>query len=132
MPKLYVIAGPNGAGKTTFAKEFLPHLVILDLMLPGQDGVAVLDTLSKSKELKFTLVLGMTGHNSPEKIKNLMAKGAMSCLVKPFGPEDLNKLLSPYFEGNLIVRKAEEKSSNETVKEKAVNPTGTLVNSTVL
>ena len=34
------------------AKEFLPDLIILDLIMPGQDGGDVVDALKKEPELK--------------------------------------------------------------------------------
>lgn len=97
-PELETALASDGVQAIQIAQEFLPELMILDLMLPGQDGFAVLDAMDQHPKLKYTLVLGITAYNSPENIINLMKRGVVSCLIKPFSPEALRGLLSPYMD----------------------------------
>lgn len=59
-----------------------PHLVILDLLLPGIDGFGVCRIIKKhNKKIK---ILAITGHNTPEVKNEIMEAGADAYLGKAF------------------------------------------------
>lgn len=72
----------SGEEGLTMAREHLPDLVILDIMMPGLDGLEVLRRLHTSdSELP---ILFLTAKDAPEdQIKGLEA-GAEDYIVKPF------------------------------------------------
>lgn len=111
-PQVEVAQASDGIQAITIAEKFLPEIMILDLMLPGQDGFAVLNALSRHPKLRSTLVLGMTAYNTPENINRLIARGAISCLMKPFGIEELKKILSPYLNNSRTEESIEHEESN--------------------
>jgi DNA-binding NtrC family response regulator len=62
-------------------------LVILDLMMPGMDGMAV---LARLRELERPLpVIVQTAHGGIDTVVNAMRAGAVDFVVKPLSPERL-------------------------------------------
>jgi DNA-binding NtrC family response regulator len=85
---LYDIAqasdGPEGLD--IFRKES-PDLVLLDIVLPGTDGLAVLQMLRT--ESKSTPVVMLTGTKSVKSAVDAMKLGAADYLSKPFDVDEL-------------------------------------------
>jgi len=73
-------------GLDVFRKEG-PDLVLLDVILPGTDGLAVLQTLRS--ENKMTPVIMLTGTKSVKTAVDAMKLGAADYLSKPFEVEEL-------------------------------------------
>jgi two-component system phosphate regulon response regulator PhoB len=68
----------------------LPNLIILDLMLPGQDGYAVFKKIRSDASTRKIPVIMLTARAEPEdRIQGLKA-GADDYLGKPFSPKELN------------------------------------------
>ena len=67
-------------------------LVILDLIMPGMDGIKVLEELDKENLNPKIIVL--TSYNSPEIIRKVSGFGIKYFMLKPFELNDLeNKIL---------------------------------------
>ena len=62
-------------------------VVILDVMMPGMDGVETLREIKKIKPL--TEIIMLTGHATVETAIEGMKLGASDFLMKPCQPEDL-------------------------------------------
>jgi len=76
-----VITADNGTAGLAKAEEFAPHVVILDIMMPGMDGYEVCRRLKASSE---TAVIMLSAKEEVEdRIKGLTT-GADDYLVKPF------------------------------------------------
>ena len=63
------------------------HVVVTDLRLPGQDGIAVLEAVKQSRPA--TLVIVITAHGSVEGAVDAMRKGAYDYILKPFSIAEL-------------------------------------------
>src|SRR5688572_11893883 len=73
-----------------------PDIVLLDLMMPGQDGMALLESIvEKSSQ---TDVILMTGHYSTESAMEAIAKGACDYLTKPISIPDFRLRISRLIE----------------------------------
>lgn len=84
-----VITASNGKEGYQKAEEFLPELVILDVMMPEMDGYQVCSLLRKNPKTANLPVMMLTSLSSVEqKIKGFDA-GADDYLAKPFAPEEL-------------------------------------------
>jgi len=79
-------AGDAQEGLEVFRKE-APHLVLLDVILPGTDGLAILQTLRT--EDRSTPVIMLTGTKSVKTAVDAMKLGAADYLSKPFEVEEL-------------------------------------------
>lgn len=76
--------GPTAIDKV---KEVGPHIVLLDLIMPGMGGVEVLKEIKKIDSAVSVIVLSVVGDN--EKAKETMELGAYDYITKPV---DLNYL----------------------------------------
>ena len=63
-----------------------PHLVLLDLMLPGTDG---LELMRNVPELTDLPVVFISGYGRDETIAEALEAGAADYIVKPFSPTEL-------------------------------------------
>ncbi|RUP09507.1 sigma-54 dependent transcriptional regulator [Hyphomicrobium sp.] len=63
-------------------------LVLLDLVMPGMDGMAVLDRVGRVPGMPPIIV--QTAHGSIETAINAMRRGAVDFVVKPASPERLD------------------------------------------
>ena len=62
-------------------------VILLDLMMPGMNGMAVLKTI-KQKWPESEVVI-ITGYPAVETAKEAVALGAFDYLAKPAGPDDI-------------------------------------------
>ena len=76
----------NGEDAVDLAAEIHPDAVVLDLGLPGADGLNVLDDLREWSDLPIIVV---TGRHTTEEIRRGLDRGADDYLTKPFAPTEL-------------------------------------------
>ena len=63
-----------------------PHLVVLDLVLPGTDGIELMETVPGLASLP---VIFISGYGRDETIVRALDTGAADYIVKPFSPMEL-------------------------------------------
>lgn len=69
--------------------EKVPNLIVLDVMLPDEDGLTIVDKLRKKAETRRVPVIMVTAKTSEmDRVKGLDI-GADDYLVKPFGVMEL-------------------------------------------
>lgn len=84
-----VYTSSDGNGAISLAQKVLPHLMILDVMMPGLDGFAVAQRIRAVSELKNTPIIFLTARDGPlDTIKGIQA-GARHYITKPFKIDDL-------------------------------------------
>lgn len=76
----------NGAEALAAFRQTLPDLIVLDLMLPGMDGIAVCQALREFSDVPVIMVTARV-----EEIDRLLGldSGADDYLCKPFSPREL-------------------------------------------
>ena len=79
------IAGDGQAG-VELCRTFRPDLVVLDLMLPGIDGLEVCRRIQRDRELP---VLMLTARDSETDLEVGLAVGADDYVTKPFSSREL-------------------------------------------
>jgi two-component system, OmpR family, alkaline phosphatase synthesis response regulator PhoP len=79
----------NGKDAIATATEILPHLIILDIMMPVMDGIEVCQELRKIPELKSSLIAFLTARSEDfSQIAGLDA-GGDDYITKPVKPKVL-------------------------------------------
>jgi two-component system, OmpR family, response regulator len=71
------------------AVAFKPDLILLDVMMPGIDGLETFVALRKFPELKNTPVVFMTAKVQPHEVRGYVELGAAGVIAKPFDPMTL-------------------------------------------
>ncbi len=71
------------------AKEQLPDLILLDVMMPKMKGRELCELLKAHPQTRDIPVMLLTALGLPDHIKAGLDAGAEDYLVKPFDPEDL-------------------------------------------
>ena len=66
--------------------EIRPHLVLLDLMLPGSDGIELMGEILAITDVP---VIFVSAYGRDEVIAQAFSKGASDYIVKPFSPTEL-------------------------------------------
>jgi DNA-binding response OmpR family regulator len=84
-------------------KSTVPDLVILDLMLPGTDGLAVCRTMKADPRLKAVPIIMLTAKGTEADRVAGLELGADDYVVKPFSPRELVARVGA------ILRRAESK-----------------------
>jgi response regulator NasT len=75
----------DGAEAVRLALELKPNLVLMDIKMPGTDGLQAAEILS---EHKIPVVL-LTAFSSTDLVDRASAAGVYSYVVKPFNPSNL-------------------------------------------
>ena len=84
-----VITANNGLGALKKVKENKPDLLLLDLMLPGMDGLDVCKEIKRDKETSKTSIIMLTAKSEElDKILGLEL-GADDYITKPFSIREL-------------------------------------------
>lgn len=84
-----VISANNGIDAVNIAKEEKPDLLLLDLMLPGMDGLDVCKEIKKNKETSKAAIIMLTAKGEElDKILGLEL-GADDYITKPFSIREL-------------------------------------------
>ena len=77
-------------------KANIPDLFILDIMLPGEDGLSILKRLRAQESTKNVPVIMLTAKSTElDKVKGLDL-GADDYIAKPFGILELSRALKRY------------------------------------
>lgn len=90
-PTAEVLEAEDGFEAGQKISSSVPALVILDLKLPGIDGLKVCKMIRSDERLKNTKILAISGHNPAESEKQSIQAGANAFLAKPFDAEQLKE-----------------------------------------
>ena len=84
----YIVVGETGRGDKAvdLAREHRPDLAILDIKMPGMDGLEAARLITKDR---ICGVLVLTAFSQREIIEEARDAGALAYLVKPFQKSDL-------------------------------------------
>ena len=85
LPRHPLVTGDPGAVARLIRAE-KPRLVLLDLMLPGTDGIELMQTVPELADLP---VIFISGYGRDETIARALEAGAEDYVVKPFSPTEL-------------------------------------------
>jgi len=97
------VVGEAGDGATALAlaAEHAPDVILLDLKLPGMDGIAVLGELSARDSAARVLVL--TSATDPASASLAVRSGAAGVLYKDVDPDALVRAIRSVHDGHLLL-----------------------------
>ncbi|HCO85200.1 MAG TPA: transcriptional regulator, partial [Arenibacter sp.] len=71
------------------AKEYMPDVIVCDIMMPEIDGYGVLSTLSQDKHTKSIPFIFLSAKTERKDVRKGMELGADDYLTKPFSIKEL-------------------------------------------
>jgi two-component system, OmpR family, alkaline phosphatase synthesis response regulator PhoP len=79
----------DGVAALRIAREWHPELILLDVMMPGEDGFAVAERIGDDPELTGTRVLFLTARADIADNERARGTGVVGHVTKPFNPSSL-------------------------------------------
>lgn len=80
--KFNVFTATNGIDGLRIARIEMPDIILLDIVLPGIDGLQILEELKKNEKTKHIKVIILTNFPDSEKIEKAVVSGGHDYLVK--------------------------------------------------
>jgi DNA-binding response OmpR family regulator len=84
-----VSVAPNGQQLQQLLQQQIPDLIILDVMMPGEDGYHIFHTLRNDPRTQSIPVIIMTAHSEDIYARISVDLGAAQHMTKPFHPFEL-------------------------------------------
>ena len=82
---------PDALAGASQARAIKPDLILLDICMPGGNGLQLAETFLRMPETNGTPIIFITASKNPELLHKVMELGAIGLFEKPF---DTEKLLS--------------------------------------
>ena len=105
-----LFAAPGGREGLQIAKLKQPDIILLDMNMPGLDGIATCRALKRAPMTKHIPVIFLTASGDPKDVKGAIESGGSDYIVKPFEPLELvsrivKVLAKIRFDPNAVVKK---------------------------
>ena len=89
-----VLTSDNGEEALQIAEDQMPHLILLDIMMPKMKGREVCARLKANPKTKHIPVIFLTALGLADHVKAGMDLGAEDYIVKPFEPAELKERIT--------------------------------------
>ena len=106
-----VLTASNGEDGLDMAKEHEPHLILLDVMMPGMDGIETCDQIRKTPELSGTLIAFLTARGEDYSQVAGFDAGADDYITKPIKPKVLTSRIKA------LLRRHNQTSKSSSIQE---------------
>lgn len=88
----------SGMEAITIAQEFLPDLILLDVMMPVMDGIQTLERIRQTSPIQNTPVILFTAKVTKSEMTEYEGLNILGVITKPFDPltlyEQIEKIWS--------------------------------------
>jgi DNA-binding NarL/FixJ family response regulator len=89
----------SGYEALVLARDAAPEIVLLDLRMPGMDGIQVLEELKK--RFPSVQVVALSGSDDEDLTRDVLLRGASAFVSKSLDPRDLAAVLRQVAEGTV-------------------------------
>ncbi len=100
-----VLEAADGVQALEKAAQFLPDIILLDMMMPEMDGLAVCQELRKRDDTAAVPIILLTARADEETKFNALEMGANDFLAKPFSSTELHARIKNLVESHDFQRK---------------------------
>ncbi len=87
--KFEVVMAASAAEALALARSESPDLILMDMMMPGMDGLSALAELRRDAALQAIPVMFMTAKVQRSEVDHYLSAGAIGVIQKPFDPMTL-------------------------------------------
>jgi DNA-binding response OmpR family regulator len=95
-----VVAARDGLEALALAHEHKPAVAVLDVGMPGLDGLEVLAAIRSAEALSHTRVLLLTAKAQESDVRRGFDAGADAYVKKPFSPAELAERVRTLYEAD--------------------------------
>lgn len=100
-----IIAVSDGKGALSAIERNMPNLALLDMKLPGMDGIKILEKMKKID--KDLIIIMLTAYADVKDAVKAMKLGAFDYITKPFNDEELVLIIKKALETQYLSREVE-------------------------
>lgn len=91
-----LITAKNGEEALSLAREHLPNLILLEIVLPDIDGLEIVTKLKQNELTSQIPIIAVTGLANKEDREQILRSGCDAYLGKPYLLNDLASIISNY------------------------------------
>jgi CheY-like chemotaxis protein len=91
-----VITANHGGDALALAKEYVPDLILLEVVLPDTDGLKLVTLFKQNKLTSQIPIIAVTGLAAEEDRNRIFQVGCDAYLCKPYILDDLAKTVASY------------------------------------
>ena len=102
MARFDVLAAESGPEALRLIRKSEPVAAILDVNMPGGDGLAALGALKGDSFTCKLPVMILSGDRDPDTVMSAMSAGADDYMVKPFHPERFMERINRLVQGSAV------------------------------
>lgn len=88
-----VLGTENGLEGVALAHDTHPHLILMDIQLPGISGLEAASRIKSAPELADVPIIAVTAGSDQSQRDHFLASGFAECLFKPFDAADLLEMV---------------------------------------
>lgn len=100
-----IISAENGISGINQAKQYLPDLILCDIIMPELDGYGVLNQLRQDPTTSLIPLIFLTAKTAKFEYRQAMELGADDYLTKPLMPEELLAAVSARLQRKAILER---------------------------
>ncbi|HLB52291.1 MAG TPA: response regulator [Chlamydiales bacterium] len=115
---LEIRCAESGEEALKVALEYLPDVILLDILMPKMDGIETYKAIRKISSLAKCVVIFLTASASQEKIKEYLKVGNVALITKPFDPLRLGDKVQTLYEHLSYFEEQKESKNLEGIPEK--------------
>ncbi len=87
--ELKTFDNPQKAKDFLFSNEKKPDVILMDIMMPHIDGIALMNEIHSNESTKHIPIIAVSGLNDAATLNDALLFGALDYLVKPFDMAEL-------------------------------------------
>ena len=98
LEKYQIIEAENAEKGIQLARDHQPDLILMDIQLPGMDGLRATELISNDENLKDIPILAMTSYAMEGDEEKALAVGCVGYITKPIDTRSFSKTIAEYSE----------------------------------
>jgi CheY-like chemotaxis protein len=100
LKKLKVLCAEDAESGLRLAREHRPDLILMDIQLPGMDGLTATRLLKEAPDLKDIPVVALTSYAMQGDMEKSMAAGCAGYIAKPIDTRGFMECIQTFLGGN--------------------------------
>lgn len=96
LPQINFISAPDALSGIEQAVSYRPHLILMDIQLPGMDGFAALNQLKKKDITRPIPVIALSANALDSDVQNALNMGFSAYVTKPLQIDDFLRTIEKF------------------------------------